>query len=411
MPALMPNLSSLDFWAQPPAEREAGFKALRDEAPLSFQPQYEGALMPEGEGTGGYWAAVRYEDIKRVSRDPEHFASGHGVMLEDVPQEFLDAAQSFLAMDGEQHRALRGLVSAGFTPRQVRRLEDGVQADARELVASLADRPDGDFVELVAKQLPLMTIMRMLGVPEADRAEVVHQADAAVSWNDPEYLAGRTPLEVIAGSMMALHGFCNRYCAERRERPGDDLLSALVHAEVDGRRLTDFEIASFFVLLSVAGNDTTRHTTSHAMLALTEHPDQRAHVLADPGTAVEEMVRWASPVMTFRRTVVKPVELCGEPLSEGDKVVLFYPSGNRDEAAFDAPERFDATRAPNHHLGFGGGGPHYCMGAALAKLQLKALFTELLTRWPALEVGEPVYVVGNFVNGINRMAMARDGAG
>lgn len=408
----IPDLSKLAFWTQPRDAREADFRRLRDEAPVWWHDQPESQTIDVGEfGTGGFWAITRYEDIKAISRDPERFCSGKGIMLEDVPQEFLDAAQSFIAMDGERHRRIRGLVSAGFTPRQVRHLEDGVRADARTIVDDLASHEGGDFVELVAKRLPLMTIMRMLGVPEDERERIVHQADAMVSWNDPDYLQGREPLEVIGTALFTLHEACNRYISERRETPGDDLLSAIVHAEVDGERLTDQEIAAFFVLLCVAGNDTTRHTTSHAMLALTEERDQRALLLEDfdgrIDAAVEEFIRWASPVMTMRRTVTEDVVVRGEKLSAGEKLVLFYPSGNRDERAIEDPHRFDITRDPNRHLGFGGGGPHYCMGAALARLQLRTLFGELLGRYPDLEVTEPNLLVGNFINGINRMPMHR----
>ncbi len=332
-------------------------------------------------------------------------------MLEDVPQEFLDAAQSFLAMDGDRHRSLRKLVSSGFTPRQVHHLEDGIRSDVDQILDSLAEHEQGDFVELVAKQLPLMTIMRMLGVPEHDRERLVHQADAMVSWNDPDYIGDREPLEVIGTAIATLHQACIEYCEQRREQPGDDLISALVQAEVDGQRLSNEQIASFFVLLSVAGNDTTRHTAAHTMLALTEHPGQRAHLLGDPDgridTAVEEFVRWASPVMTFRRTATQDTRVRDVEIAAGDKVVLFYPSGNRDERAIDDPYAFDVTRDPNRHLGFGGGGPHYCMGAALAKLQLRTLFGQILRRYPELEVSDPTYLVGNFVNGVSALPMQR----
>ncbi len=397
------DLSAQEFWAQPPEEREAAFAHLRAEAPISWQRQPEGALMPELEGSGGYWAVVRYDDVRTVSRDPETFRSGHGVMFEDIPAEMLEASQSFLALDDPRHRTLRGLVAEGFKPRQVKQIEDGIRADARQIVDEL-ETGTGDFIELVAKRLPLMTIMRMLGVPEEDRERVVHHADAAVSWNDPEYLAGRTPLEVVGEAMAVLHGAAAEIAADRRLNPRADLITALVEAEVDGERLTDFEIAAFFVLLSVAGNDTTRHTTSHAALALTRFGDQREHLLGDLDgridLAVDEFVRWASPVMTFRRTAARDTELAGQAIAEGDKVVMFYGSANRDETAFDEPQRFDVTRDPNRHVGFGGGGPHFCMGAAMARAQLRALFSELLTAYPEFEVGEPRYLVGNFVNGI-----------
>ncbi|HEX4109636.1 MAG TPA: cytochrome P450 [Solirubrobacteraceae bacterium] len=406
----LPDLSTLSFWEQPEDAREEAFRLLRDQAPLSWHRQPEGMLIPIEGGTGGFWAAVRHEDIRTISRSAERFCSGKGVMLEDVPELFLDAAQSFLAKDGAEHKALRGIVSAGFTPRQMRRLEDGIRADARAVVDSLADHEDGDFVELVAKRVPLMTIMRMLDVPEADREQIVHLADSMVSWNDPEFLDGREPIEMMGDTIVELHTYCTELVEARRASPGEDLISAMVQAEVDGRRLDDPEISAFFILISVAGNDTTRHTTSHGMLALTRFPDQRALLAEHMDSAVEEFVRWASPVMTFRRTATCDTELSGQPIADGEKIVMFYPSGNRDPRFFSEPERFDVTRDPNHHLGFGGGGPHYCMGAALARTQLKAVFAELLGRYPKLEVADPVLLVGNFINGIQRMPMHRGAA-
>lgn len=409
-PNAVADLSAQAFWARPRADREADFARLRNEQPVSWQRQPEGLLVElEGELTGGYWALTRYDDIRSVSRNPQDFCSGKGVMFEDAPQEFLDMAISILAMDDPRHAAVRGLISSAFTPKQVRSLEDGVRRDARQVVDELPDADSDDFVTHVAKRLPLMTIMRMLGVPEEDRERLVHYSDAMVSWGDPEYLQGRDPLAVVGEALWVLHQACSELAEERRAHPTDDLLSALVHARIDGQTLRTDEIAAFFVLLSVAGNDTTRHTTSHAMVGLQRNPDQRALLLEDLDgrlpVAVEEFVRWASPVMTFRRTATRDTEINGQAIAEGEKVVLVYPSGNRDETAFERPERFDVLRTPNRHLGFGGGGPHYCLGAPLAKVQLRALFSELLGRHAQIRVGEPRQVVGNFVDGINHLPM------
>jgi cytochrome P450 len=262
-------------------------------------------------------------------------------------------------------------------------------------------------VQLVARRLPAMTIMRMIGVPESDWERVLEAVEDAVSGGNEEYLAGRDAVEVVTKGVMTMNAVAVEIAEHRAKHPADDLVTALVEAEVDGRRLTKLEIGAFFVLLSVAGNDTTRQTTSHAMLALTEFPDQRALLLEDlPGrieTAIEEFVRHSTPVMTFRRTATRDSELGGKSIGEGHKLVMFYSSGNRDEAVFEDPDAFRVLRNPNRHLGFGGGGPHYCMGAPIAKLQLKSLFTALLTRYPELEVADPVYAPGNFINGINRM--------
>jgi cytochrome P450 len=403
------DLSARTFWEQTQPEREQAFAQLRAEAPITWQDAPESLLVPTEELSGGYWAVVRHADVRAVSRTPRTFCSGRGVMLEDAPQEFLDATQSLLAMDEPRHARIRGLVGKAFAPRHVRTIEDGMRADARTIVGELEDGATGDFVARVAKRLPLMTIMRMIGAPPEDHERLVRSADAMISWSDEVYRAGREPVEIIAEGIGVLHAAAAELAAARREQPQEDLITALVQAEVDGVHLSDFDIASFFVLLSVAGNDTTRHTTSHAMRAMCDFPDQRAALLADLDgrieTAVEEFVRWASPVMTFRRTATEDTELAGQAIAEGDKVVLFYPSANRDEDAFERAATFDVTRDPNRHVGFGGGGPHYCMGAALARAQLRAIFTELLRAFPELEVGEPRYLVGNFVNGVAEMPM------
>jgi cytochrome P450 len=228
-----------------------------------------------------------------------------------------------------------------------------------------------------------------------------------VSWADPIYCDGRNPLEVLVGGQMYLHQVAGALAADRRANPGDDLISALVQAEVDGDRLSDAEVAAFFVLLAVAGNDTTRQTMSHGAKALTDFRDQRTWLAADfddrIGSAVEEFVRWATPVMTFRRTAAVDCELGGQAISAGDKVVMFYSSGNFDERAFDKPGRLDLGRKPNPHVGFGGGGLHFCLGAHVARTQLKAISAELLSQLPDFEAGDPSYVAGNFIHGVRSL--------
>jgi cytochrome P450 len=401
------DLGSLDFWGRPAEERDQYFAELRRDAPISrHQPPEDIMELPDQERMS-YWAIVRYEDVRRISRDPESFCSGKGTQFADAPPEFLEASLSFLAMDAPRHTKLRALVSAAFTPRQVARIEDGIRVNARRIVAEAAPSGGGDFVELIAKQLPLVTISDMIGVPEPDRERVVAAADLLVTASDPEAFGDRPPVEVLGEALWTLTSFATELAAHREQRPADDLMTALVQAEVDGERLTHAEIAAFFVLLSVAGNDTTRHTTSHAMRALTVHPEQRALLMEDLDerlpAAVEEFVRWASPVMTFRRTTTREVELYGERLPAGEKVVLFYHSGNRDERAFEDPWRFDVTRDPNRHLGFGGGGPHYCLGASLARTQLRSIFGELLRVMPDIEAEEPELLRSAFIHGVKRM--------
>jgi len=249
-----------------------------------------------------------------------------------------------------------------------------------------------------------------VGIAESERQHVAHAVDALVSWADPVYLDGRNPMEVLVENQMYLHQVASALAAERREHPGDDLFSSLVNAEVDGDRLTDADVAAFFVLLSVAGNDTTRQTISHAMKALTDFPGERAWLLEDfdnrIGTAVEEFIRWATPVMTFGRTAATDFELGGQRIRAGEKVVMFYPSGNWDREAFDHPDRFDLSRSPNPHLGLGGGGVHFCLGANVGRAQLRAIFGELLRQLPDIQAGDPTYVPGNFIHAIRSMPCA-----
>jgi cytochrome P450 len=401
------DLSSRAFWSTTAAEREHSFAVLRAERPVSWHPPVEDALMHDPDDRG-YWAVTRRSDIVTVSRNNEVFLSGKGVIFENVPTELLEASQSFLAMDPPRHTKLRKLVSAAFTPRQVRRIEDSIKSNAKTIVEELRAAGSGaDFVEHCAKQLPIRTLSDIVGIPESERQHVAHAADALVSWADPVYLDGRNPLEVLVENQMYLHQVAGTLAAERREHPGDDLFSSLVNAEVDGDRLADADVAAFFVLLSVAANDTTRQTTSHAMKALTDFPGERAWLLAAfedrIGTAVEEFIRWASPVMTFRRTAATDFELGGQRILAGEKVVMFYPSGNWDTEVFDHPERFDLSRNPNPHVGFGGGGVHFCLGAHVARAQLRAIFGELLRQVPDIQAGDPAYVPGNFIHAVRSM--------
>jgi len=401
------DLSSRAFWSTSAQERESSFAILRAERPVSWHPPVEDALLTDPDDPG-YWALTRRDDIAAVSRNNEVFLSGKGVLFENVPVELLEASQSFLAMDPPRHTFLRKLVSAAFTPRQVRRIEDSIKANAKTIVEELKAAGSGaDFVQQCAKELPIRTLSDMVGIPEADRDRVERAADATVSWADPVYLNGRPPLEVLFEAQTTVHQVAFALAAERREHPGDDLFTSLVTAEVDGDRLADADIAAFFVLLAVAANDTTRQTTSHALKALTDFPDQRAWLLEDfenrIGGAIEEFIRWASPVMTFRRTAATDFEIGGQAIRAGEKVVMFYPSGNWDTEVFEHPERLDLSRSPNPHVSFGGGGVHFCLGAHVARAQLRAIFGELLRQLPDIQAGEPVYVPGNFIHGIRSM--------
>ena len=401
------DLSSRAFWSKTAAERERSFAVLRAERPVSWHPPVEDALMDDPLDRG-YWAITRRSDIATVSRNNDVFLSGKGVLFETFPVELLEASQSFLAMDPPRHTTLRKVVSAAFTPRQVGRIEDSINANAKAIVEELRAAGSGaDFVQHCAKELPIRTLSDMVGIPESERQRVAEATDAAVSWADAAFLNGRNPLEVLVENTMYLHQIAGTLAAQRRAHPGDDLISSLVHAEVDGERLADADVAAFFVLLAVAANDTTRQTTSHALKALTDFPAERAWLLAAfedrIGTAVEEFIRWATPVMTFRRTAASDFELGGQTVMAGEKVVMFYSSGNWDNEVFDHPERLDLSRNPNPHVGFGGGGVHFCLGAHVARAQLRAIFGELLRQIPDIQAGDPQYVPGNFIHAVRSM--------
>src|SRR5437762_4331221 len=318
------DLGSLEFWGRAAEERDRYFAQLRRSEPLSRHESPEDILGLPEQGRMSYWAVVRYDDVRRISRDPATFCSGQGTQFADAPPEFLEASLSFLAMDAPRHTKLRGLVSSAFTPRQVARIEEGIRVNARRIVAEAAPTGGGDFVELIAKRLPLVTISDMIGVPEDDRERVVAAADLLITTSDPEAFGERAPIAVLGVALWTLTEFATELAAHRERNPGEDLMTALVQAEVDGDRLTHAEIAAFFVLLSVAGNDTTRHTTSHAMRALSTNPAQRRLLAEDLDgrlpVAVEEFVRWATPVLTFRRTTTREVEIHGEQLPPGEKV-------------------------------------------------------------------------------------------
>ena len=404
------SISPLSFWAGTAEAREASFKILRDERPLSWHPPLAGALMaPEIDGI---WVVTRHEDISYVSKNPDLFCSGKGVQSEAVPEDILDAAQSFLGMDGASHASLRKLISSVFTPRQVAKIGDQIKNQATMIVDELLQTKDGDFVEQVSKRLPMWTIYEMMGLPEDMRDEAAHNADGMVSWADEDVAAGRESGQVLSDSLVGLLTAGLELAELRRSHPTSDLMSQLVQAEIDGRKLTDEELGAFFVLLSVAGNDTTRNTISLTTRALQEFPDQRELLVQDfDGVikpAMEEFVRWVTPVMTFRRTATRDTMLRDQEIKEGEWVMLMYSSANRDDRVFTDPNRFDIQRKPNNHLGFGGGGPHFCMGSFLAKMQLDAFFRELIFRAPNLRVGEPEYLVGNFVRAVKSLPYTLD---
>ncbi len=398
------DITSEEFWSQPFVVRDQSFAQLRAGDGLSWHRPLP-SMFPMEEP--GFWALTRRADIAYVSQHPELFTSAQGVALNPMPAEIQRFASFFLSMDPPQHTVYRRLISSAFTPRNVRQIEEQIHRNAVRIVDDLVGAGDIEFVAACSAQLPMLTIMDMLGVPSADQPAVAYAAEKLFGMSDDEYSTPEERAEDPIAQITLLSNTGVELAKFRRENPGDDLMTSIVNAEVDGQRLTDEEIGAFLILLASAGNDTTKQTTTHVMMALADNPEQRDWLMEDfenrIGPAVEEFVRWASPVMQFARFVTDDTEINGQPVSAGDKVGLFYCSANRDESAFDNPGAFDLQRSPNPHLGFGGGGPHFCLGNQLAKAELRNLFRELLTRLKTVEFGEPDYLYSSFVHGVKRL--------
>ncbi len=403
------DLSVPEFWIRPEAEREGAFASLREERPLPFfeEMHFEFSPMPKGPG---FYAVTKHADLVHVSKNADVFCSGKGTQIMDQPPMFDEFFGSMINMDDPRHGRFRRIVARGFTPRMIQRYERDVQRVASRIVDDVIEQGSCDFVVDIAARLPLWIICDMMGIPESQHQFVFDKTNVILGAGDPEYVDD--PAQIVPKLLQAgaeLSQLAQELGKTRRGNPGDDLTSLLVNAEIDGEQLDDNELGSFFVLLAVAGNETTRNAISHGMKALCDHPDQRARWAADfeglAGTAVEEIVRWATPVIHFRRTATRDTELRGQKLHEGDKLVLFYNSANRDDEVFDDPHRFDVGRTPNEHVGFGGPGPHHCMGAHLARREITVMFRELFTRIPDLQVtGEPQRLASMFIHGIKHMS-------
>ena len=396
------DLGRADTWVL--WDLDAVFAKLRRERPVSWHHEPE-IDTPGIEVGPGFWAVTRYADVVHVSRHPEVFISGRGSNIPDWPPEVLEFLGSMINMDAPRHTKLRLIVNRGFTPRQVALLEQNVHDRARAIVDSVADRGECDFVAEIAAKLPLQIICDMLGIPASDYSFVFEKTNIVLGVGDPEF---GTSLDAAFGAAHELWAYAQELGKERLDNPRDDIVTALMQAEIDGERLTAAEFGSFFVLLTSAGNETTRNAISHGMLALTDHPEQKRIWMDDfdavAPTAIEEIVRWATPVMHFRRTAVEDAVVGGQEVKAGDKVVLWYTSANRDADAFDDPFNFDVRRSPNEHLAFGAGGPHFCLGAHLARREIRVMFEEIFRRLPDLEIsGPPDYLQSGFIHGIKRM--------
>jgi cholest-4-en-3-one 26-monooxygenase len=381
------------------------FTYLRREAPLWFHPP------TDAEGNErGFWVATKYEDVVAVSRDWQTFSSekspdaeGGGIMIPDIGAEG-GVGTMMLMMDPPQHTRYRKIVASAFTPRVIKLFEEQVRRRSTEIVDKVIDQGGCDFVTDIAAELPLQAIAEILGVPQEDRGKLFDWTNKMVGSSDPEYLVGADEAMNVSVEMFT---YANALGQERRLAPSDDIVTAILNAQVEGEQLSEMEFDMFFMLLTVAGNETTRNAITHGMLAFLEHRDQWDRLREHPelfDTAAEEIVRWASPVIYFRRSVTHDTELRGQQLKAGDKITVWYPSANRDDDIFDKPFDFDIGRNPNPHIGFGGRGPHFCLGSNLARLEIKALYDELTRRVPDIEgVEPPDRLRSNFINGIKHL--------
>jgi cholest-4-en-3-one 26-monooxygenase len=390
------------YRAGPP---HAYLRRLRQEAPVCWHEKPGPELKTNSTMQSGYWVLSKYQDVIDVSRNPHVFSSYIGTsFLMDPPDTELPGLQAMLInMDPPGHVKYRRLVQRGFTPKMVAQLEPRIRMHARRIVDNVARKGHCDFVNHIACELPLILICELMGVPEEDRPQIFDWSNALIGNDDPEMRAGADPMQVSAQMWM----YSNALAQKKREQPDDTLISKYVHGEVDGMKISEFELNNFFLMLSVAGNETTRNATSHFMRLMSEHPDQFALLKTDVDRllpdAIEEALRFSPPVVAFRRTALEDTEIRGVRIRKGDKVLLSYPSANRDEEVFPDPDRFDVRRTPNHHLSFGIG-EHFCLGANFARMQLRCILREVVTRLPDIRVVKPPkFQRSNLIHGIREM--------
>jgi cytochrome P450 len=416
------DLSGLGFWTRPEAERMEAFRRMRELDGFAFVPI---AKLPFLKSKPGFHALARHADVTEASRRADLFSNEPTAnTLTEMPAWAGRFYGSMINMDDPRHAQIRRVVSRAFTPKVLARAEAELARRAAGIVDDMIAEGPGDFVSQVAARLPVEVICDLMGIPDRHHEMVLHRTNVILGYSDPEYngipaderyLAGNPRrLDMLKGSVrLARAGYdlvrlVKRLGEQRKKNPGDDLISKLVNANDDGESLTTQETGSFFILLVTAGNETTRNAIAHALRLFTEFPGQRELLLEDfegrIAGAVEEIVRYCTPVIQFRRNVTRDCELNGIPLKKGDIAVLIYTSANRDEAVFTDPDRFDITRSPNPHVGFGGPGPHYCLGAHLARREITVMLRELFTRLPDIRMdGEPDRLLSHFINGIKRM--------
>ncbi|MEU2000912.1 cytochrome P450 [Rhodococcus sp. NPDC019627] len=389
------DLKSPDLYAE--GVPYAFFDRLRNSEPVYWQPE---------EGGTGYWAVTKHADVVAISRDSATFSSAVGTtQIDDFDEETRAKQAAMLVnLDPPDHTRLRQLVSRGFTPRMVKSLEAHIRDICSQIVDDLLDAGEVDFVRRAAAPLPLEVIAALLGAPSSDVDRLYDWSNRMIGFDDPEYATTQADGELAA---MEIFLYANELAAQRRIEPRDDIVTKLVQPDENGDTLTEMEFNMFFVLLVVAGNETTRNATAGGMQAFIDHPEQWRRLQAEPelaATAVEEILRWVTPVMDFRRTATRDAMIGDQPVAAGDKVVIYYPSANRDEDVFDAPYCFDIARTPNPHVAFGGSGIHFCLGAHLARLELRILFETMAARIDRVEPTGPITRLrSNFISGIKKM--------
>ena len=386
------------------------FTYLRANAPIYRHP--------EPEPGPGFWVFSKHEDVVAIGRDAKHFSSdqrrGGVVGLEEIvgEPEWQQEGQLMLTMDPPSHTRHRRLVNRGFTPKMIGMLEPHIREVTVQIIEGAIAKGEIDFVTEVASELPLQVIAELMGVPQEDRHKVFDWSNRMIGSDDPEYAVSE---ENVQNAQIEMFMYAQSLADQRRAEPREDIITKLLSADVDGDQLSEMDFNLFFLLLAVAGNETTRNSISHGMNAFLENPDQYKLLVENPelmDTAIEEILRWASPVMYFRRNVTEDIDYKGHPIKAGDKVSIWYVSGNRDEDIFDDPFRFDITRSPNDHIAFGGGGPHHCLGANLARMEMRLLFEELTQRVPNIEsVGEIQRLRSNFIGGIKHLPVRFSTAG
>ena len=401
--------SGVDLWDFDMFQRQEHYEVLarlRDTDPGIH-------WVDEGDLGAGYWAITRHAHLREVNRRADVFSSNHsGTQMRDPDRgdEISNFSRDHLLidMDAPRHTRYRKLVNRGFTPRMIGLLGDYLQNRTDIILDQVVEQGRCDFVRSISAELPLQAIAEMMGIPIEDRSKVFDWTNTFIGNQDPEFV---TSHEDITRASAELFGYSHQLQMERRSKPADDIVTTLLAADLDGEALSELEFDMFFMILCVAGNETTRNSITHGMLAFFEFPDQWEKFVSDPArymdSTVDEIVRWASPVMYFRRQALSDYELGGVKISAGDKVVMWYIAANRDPRAFDEPWRFDIERTPNDHVGFGGGGPHYCLGTSLAKMEIRLTFREIARRMPDIHLdGQPDYLRSNFIGGVKRLPVA-----